>query len=65
MLFIIVCGMVVVSYKIFLSVWTFLELRILKRFPFFVTVKVMKIRFMGFYVFFVWYNLYISRSVNE
>ena len=34
-------------------------------FSIFVTVKVMKIRFMGFYVFFVWYNLYISRSVNE
>ena len=51
MLFIIVCGMVVVSYKIFLSVWTFLELRILKRFPFFVTVIFMKGRFMVFSCF--------------
>ncbi len=31
-----------------LSVWTFLELHVLERFPFGVTVEFVKIRFMGF-----------------
>ena len=51
MLFIIVCGMVGISYKIFLSVWTFPELWILKRFPFFVTVYFVKSWFMVFSCF--------------
>ena len=50
-LFIIVCGMGGLSYKIFLSVWTFLKLKILKRFPFFVTVYFVKCWFMVFSCF--------------
>ena len=50
-IFSMACGIVGVSYKIFLSVWTFLELRVLKRFPFFVTVIFMKGRFMVFSCF--------------
>ena len=50
-IFSMACGIVGVSYKIFLSVWTFLELRVLKRFPFFDTVKFMKIRFIWFLCF--------------
>ena len=51
-LFIIVCGMGGLSYKIFLSVWTFLKLYILKRFQFFVTVYFLKCWFMVFSFFF-------------
>ena len=50
-IFSMACGIVDVSYKIFLSVWTFLELRILKRFPFFVTVIFMKGWFIVFLCF--------------
>ena len=50
-IFSMACGIVDVSYKIFLSVWTFPELWILKRFPFFVTVYFVKSWFMVFSCF--------------
>ena len=50
-IFSMACGIVDVSYKIFLSVWTFLKLQVLKHFPFFVTVIFMKGRFMVFSCF--------------
>ena len=53
MLFIIVCGMVVVSYKIFLSVWTFLELRILKRFPLFCYCDIYERPVYGVFMFYL------------
>ena len=46
------CGLAGVDVGLYLirslSVWTFLELHVLERFPFGVTVEFVKIRFMGF-----------------
>ena len=47
MIFGVMRGMVIISYKIFVCM-TFLELHVLERFPFGVTVEFVKIRFMGF-----------------